>query len=104
MIAPLALIAAAVALVVVIGSSLGGDDGGGARSESRQARVCKPKNAEAVEQGYYIVEFGDILGAIAERTCVPEERIVRLNPELDAVTLNPGECVSLEERGCQRRD
>lgn len=104
MLAPLALAAGAIAVVLVIGSSLGGEDGGGASRGSREPAGCKPKEAEAVAQGYYIVESGDILGEIAERTCVSEERIVQLNPELDAVTLNPGECVSLAERACRRRE
>ena len=43
----------------------------------------------------YTVAAGDTLSAIAVETGVPEPRIERLNPEIDAETLNAGQILAL---------
>jgi hypothetical protein len=42
------------------------------------------------------------MSLIAERTCLEEDELLRLNPEIDPQALAPGQCVSLEERGCEK--
>ena len=43
----------------------------------------------------YTVATGDTLSGIAQETGVPVVKIERLNPELDAETLNAGEVLAL---------
>lgn len=56
----------------------------------------------------YVVKRGDALGAIAERTGVPAERMLDLNPRLDPLALVPGQRIRLQpvtaaERAAARR-
>jgi hypothetical protein len=104
--AVVALVVAAIAVVVVVASSIDGKDGDGKKKRDRGTQVagCQPEAADAVEAGFYIVQEDDLLSLIAQRTCVPEEDLTRLNPEIDPQALSPGQCVSLEERGCEQRE
>ena len=104
--ATLALVAAVVAVALVVSSSIDGKGGGGGKKKKDDTEIagCKPEYKNAVELGFYIVQEDDLLSLIAERTCVEDDEISRLNPELDPQALTPGQCVSLEERGCEKRD
>ncbi len=92
--APLALVACTAAVLVVV-SGGGGDDGatGGAPASttvtSRTAAKQEPKRR------FYTVESGDVLSAIAQRTGVPVETLMQLNPDVDAQTLRPGQRLRL---------
>jgi LysM repeat protein len=104
--AVVALAAAAVTIIVVVFSSIDGKDGGGGKRKKDDAQVsgCRPEAADAVEAGFYIVQEDDLMSLIAQRTCVPDEELARLNPEVDPQALSPGQCVSLVERGCEQRE
>jgi hypothetical protein len=106
LLAALALVAAVVAVAVVVTSSLDGKDGGGGKKKKDDATVagCKPEYENAVELGFYIVQEDDLLSLIAQRTCVEDEELARLNPEVDPQALAPGQCISLEEKGCENRE
>jgi hypothetical protein len=100
----IALVAAAIAVIVVVSGSMNGKDGDGKKKkDGPEIAGCKPEFENAVEAGFYIVQQDDLLSLIAQRTCVPDEELSRLNPELDPQALAPGQCVSLEERGCEKQ-
>jgi LysM repeat protein len=103
--APLALVAAAVALVLVVSSSspddervvapssaigTGADGGSGATATSENGS----KRGRRVRR-FYKVKPGDTPSGIAEKTGVPLEDILSLNPTLDPQTLAPGTKIRL---------
>ena len=107
MAALLALVAAAIVVVVVIAGSVGGSDGDGKKKKGGGGGAiagCQPEFEDAVESGYYVVQENDLLSLIAQRTCVEEEELVRLNPNVDPQNLEVGRCVNLEERACENRE
>jgi LysM repeat protein len=63
-----------------------GNGGGGQKDASSKAKE-KPEE--------YVVEPGDTLSGIAEKTGVPIERIMRRNPDLDPRVLNAGQVIKL---------
>lgn len=100
-----ALAGALIATVVVVSASIDGKDGGGKKKrDGAQAAGCRPEAEDAVDAGYYIVQEDDLMSLIAQRTCVPDEELARLNPDVDPQALSPGQCVSLVERGCEQRE
>ena len=102
--AMLAIVGAFIVVVLVVTSSLDGKDGGGGKKKKDDAQVagCKPEFENAVEAGFYIVQEDDLLSLIAQRTCVEDEELTRLNPDVDPQALAPGQCISLEEKGCEK--
>jgi LysM repeat protein len=100
-IAPLALVAVAVALFMVISSSLNESDGGetpGRTSGSSPSASPTPEGKrERKGPRRYRVRTGDTPSSIAEKTGVPLEEILRLNPDLDPQTLAPGQRIKLRE-------
>jgi hypothetical protein len=106
LLAVLGLAAAAVAVIVVISSSTDGDENSTPAQPAGERNVivngCEPKADAAVEAGIYIVKPDESLSLIAERTCKEEEELSSLNPDLDPQALAPGQCLNLEERGCER--
>ncbi len=87
--APLALIAVVVAFVVIVtGSTSDGDKSGGPEQQTeRENKGEIPKT--------YVVEPGDSLTSISEEFGISIKRIERLNPDLDAQTLNEGQQIKL---------
>lgn len=86
--APLALIIAIAAFVVIInGSSGDGDSGAGEQKTERENKGEIPKT--------YSVQPGDSLTSIAEQFGISIKRIERLNPDIDAQTLNEGQELKL---------
>lgn len=87
--APLALIAVVVAFIVIIsGSSSEGDGSGGSEQQTeRENKGEIPKT--------YVVQPGDSLTSISEEFGISIKRIERLNPDLDAQTLNEGQELKL---------
>ncbi len=106
--APLALVAFALALFVVVSSTArddaatpGAQDSGepaqatatpaagnGERERNGDGRRRKPRRT-------YTIESGDTPSGIAERVGVPLEQILELNPDLDPQTLTPGTRIKL---------
>jgi LysM repeat protein len=101
LLAPIALVLAAIALVVVIGSSgSGGDDGGsGDKASTTDKTVAAPKSKPKTKakSSTYTVKTGDTLGSIAEKSGVPVETLQELNPDLDPQALVSGQKIKLRE-------
>lgn len=108
--APLALVAAVLALVLVVAGNGSGGETQGTSSESaaqkerdlgepatRREERRAEREAEQEEQteDVYVVESGDTLGGIAEKTGVPVERLEELNPGLDQFQLVAGQRIKL---------
>jgi LysM repeat protein len=99
--APLALVAFVIALFVVVSSSMNGSDTStGTRDQSSGQPVSSPTgNGKKERKGprRYRVKAGDTPSSIAEKTGVPLEEILRLNPDLDPQTLSPGQRIKLRQ-------
>lgn len=100
--APLALLAFAVAFALVILSfaSSESDDGGGGRTTTETGERTTRENARQGRRSrrpFYRVKLNDTLGLIAEKTGVGVERLQALNPELDPQNLIVGQRIRLRE-------
>ena len=99
-IAPLALVAFALALFIVV-SSTTKDDGkkSGARDSAQPAQsTASPKGGGGKRRKRprsYTVKNGDTPSGIAEKVNVPLDQILELNPDLDPQTLTPGTKIKL---------
>jgi LysM repeat protein len=99
--APLALVAVVVALLLVVKSSL--DDPAattGSRPQSSGQPTASPTGKGKKQRKgprRYRVKNGDTPTSIAEKTGVPLDEILRLNPDLDPQTLSPGQRIKLRE-------
>jgi hypothetical protein len=104
--APLVLVIAVAAVFLIVSGSLSGDDDSKKSDEGKStttASSCKPSDPDAVQAGYYVVTADDTAGlsGITEKTCVPTDKLLELNPNLDAQTLQVGNCVDLVKDGCK---
>jgi hypothetical protein len=105
--APVLLVVAIAAVFLIVSGSLGGDDSDSDKSgdgkSTTTATSCKPSDPDAVKAGYYVVTADDTAGmsGITEKTCVPTDKLIELNPNLDAQTLQVGNCVDLIKDGCK---
>jgi hypothetical protein len=99
--APIALVAAAVALFIVVGASPDEErpaapgtaaPAGQTADPTAEAGTDKPRRRQ---RRMYTVKPGDTPSGIAEKTGVPLEDILALNPELDPQTLAPGTKIRL---------
>jgi LysM domain len=103
--APLALVAFGIALFLVVTSSSPEPDGGDDRGRSTDEQpAASPGDGDEEEDGgkrkgrrRYTVRPGDTPSSIAEKTGVPLEEILRLNPDLDPQTLSPGQRIKLRQ-------
>jgi hypothetical protein len=105
LLAVLGLFAAAIAVIWVISSSMGEENSEVAQPTGERNVIvngCEPKADAAVKAGFYIIKPDENLSLIAERTCKEDEDLLLLNPDLDPQALAPGQCLNLEERGCER--
>jgi LysM repeat protein len=99
--APLALVAFGIALFMVVTSS-STDPEAEAPNRATESQPAGSPNGKASESGRkgrrrYIVKPGDTPSSIAEKTGVPLEEILRLNPDLDPQTLSPGQRIKLRQ-------
>jgi LysM repeat protein len=101
--APLALVAVAVAVLAILsGGSGGGSSNGGATpirpsstgKAAQKGRGGKTKPA-AAKSRTYTVQAGDTLTGIAAKTGLSLTRIEQLNPALDSQALQTGQKVKL---------
>jgi hypothetical protein len=108
-IAPVALVSTALVALLIVVSALDGDSGDdGDRAErtttTTETNGCaagEPPAQNAVEDGYYVLEEGEDLTTVEERTCIPVEQLQELNPNLDPLSLPVGGCVDLVVDGCK---
>jgi hypothetical protein len=103
--APLALLIVAGAVVLLITGTLDGsekkgrDKGGGDQTAATEG--CQPEAESAVENGYFVIEPGEDLSVVADRTCIPIDELIELNPNLDPQLIQVGSCVDLVADGCK---
>jgi LysM repeat protein len=97
--APLALVAFAVALFVVLDSGLSDDERETAPNRATDTRPASSPDGESEPRRrgprFYTVKVGDTPSAIAEKTGVPLEELLRLNDDLDPQSLSPGQRLRL---------
>jgi LysM repeat protein len=108
--APLALIAVVIAFLAIVTSS-GGGGAGSATSDSATTPTAKTTTTRTTKKApsksrttttpqgsakTYTVEVGDTLGAIAEKTGVPLQRIEELNPNVDPHAMTAGQEIRLK--------
>jgi LysM repeat protein len=104
--APIALVACAVAVYTVVNATLlTSDDPASKSSASKSSTTSKTRTvSERSKSGQrrssrgrrtYTVKSGDTLSAIAQKTGVSLERIQALNPKLDSQSLQTGQRVKL---------
>jgi hypothetical protein len=106
--APIALVAFAVALALIITSAdkSGGSGSGTSASKAEKARdlgtSTSPKarsrkrtSRDRLPKRIYVVQVGDSLGSIADKTGVPVARLQELNPNLDQFSLQPGQKIKI---------
>ena len=98
-IAPLALVAFALALFIVVSSTTG--DGGGGETDARETRAPAEATPEPnakrkrKPRKTYTIKAGDTPSGIAVKVDVPLDQILELNPDLDPHTLTPGTKIRL---------
>jgi LysM repeat protein len=96
--APLALVGFVIALLMVVTSSQNQPGGSSAPNQSSgTSPVASPTAQKPKGRRRYTVKTGDTPSSIAEKTGVPLEEILRLNPDLDPQTLSPGQRIKLRE-------
>ena len=99
-IAPLALVAFALALFVVVSNTTKDDAGTPGARDAQPAADATPqpgdgKKAKRKPRKTYTVKTGDTPSGIAEKVDVPLDTILELNPDLDPQTLTPGTEIKL---------
>ena len=99
LLAPLALVLAAVAVLLVIQASKGSRRRlQGQRGQDHVDRAAAPLRRPSSAFGRsYTVKLNDTLGLISEKTGVSVERLEELNPELDPQNLIVGQKIKLRE-------
>ena len=93
--AVLAVGAAAIALFAVISGSLDSSGDGGKRADRQQREQRQQREDEAPTGDTYVVQPGDTLAGIAEKTNVPVDELENLNPDIDAQALPSGATLDL---------
>ena len=95
--APLALVAFAIALFVIVTGSNDTETESGPSRTSETQPAASPEKAERRGRRRYTVKPGDTPSSIAEKTGVPLADILRLNPDLDPQALSPGQRLKLRQ-------
>jgi len=105
LLAPLTLVAAALAIYLVVQSEL--SDGGAASTVTRPAggttsepasttsRSERSRDSSRRRARTYTVKPGDVMSSIAEETGVPLSRLQELNPDVDPQALRAGQRLKL---------
>ena len=100
--APIALIAFAIALYSVVKDSsapAGGNSGAETTQDATPTATASKKKSSSKKKKSktYTVKSGDTLSAIAEKTKISQSKLLDLNPKLDPSTLAPGQKIKLSE-------
>jgi LysM repeat protein len=88
--AVLAVAAAVIVLIAVVSSSLDGSGGDGKRRGQEKRQTQEPK------EDSYVVEPGDTLESISNKTGVPVDVLQQLNEDLDPQALPAGAKLDLK--------
>ena len=97
-IAPLALVAFALALFIVVSSTTGDGGGESGAQETRAPAEATPKPSakrKRKPRKTYTIKAGDTPSGIAVKVDVPLDQILELTPDLDPQTLTPGTKIRL---------
>jgi LysM repeat protein len=103
LIAPLALIACAVAvLALVLGSGVVSDENGSETAGARDLPAATERTTTAEKKrkrtrATYTIKANDTLSGIAEENGTTVDRLLELNPELDPQGLVAGQKIKLRE-------
>jgi len=92
--AVLAIAGAGIAIYLVVMSFTEEEPEKSSNDRKSQNEQTKKQN-EAADDPTYTVVGGDTLSGIAEKTGVPVAKLQRLNPDLDAETVNAGQVLNL---------
>ena len=95
--APRALLAFVVALFLGVQSSQTDPDESGTSNRATDTRPTPTPTPERRGPRRYRVKVGDTPSSIAEKTGVPLEDILRLNPDLDPQTIQVGQRIRLRQ-------
>ena len=93
--APLALVAFAIALFSILGGGGGGGEEPATTQQPRATATATPKKAAQRKRKVYVVKPGDTPSGIAEKTGVSLEQLEEANPDLDPQLLAPGQRIKL---------
>jgi LysM repeat protein len=97
LLAPLALVACAIAILVIVN----GSSGGSSDSKTSSTATTAPSTSTTAKQGSkkarrtYVVKPGDVMSQIAVKTGVPLDTLLQLNPNVDAQSLHVGQKLKL---------
>jgi LysM repeat protein len=97
LLAPLALVACAIAILVIVN----GNSGGSSDSKTSSTATTATSTTTTAKQGSkkarrtYVVKPGDVMSQIAVKTGVPLDTLLRLNPHVDAQSLHVGQKLKL---------
>lgn len=101
--APLAVVAVAVAFYAVLSHGLS-DPGAGKTPPAAETRgkatptgTRSSSSSQKRKRKTYVIKSGDTPSSIAQKTGVPLAEIERLNPDLDPQLLSPGTRIKLRE-------
>jgi LysM domain len=90
LVAPIAVLLLAAAVLLILAASLGTFDAGdGKRGGGQRA------GKEKTDEKFYVVEPGDSLTTISNKTGISVDKLTLLNPELDPQALISGQRVKL---------
>ncbi len=95
LVATLALVAAFIVVIVVLSNGLGGGSGDSSLKGKAQSGKTTTKEPGQPKQAAYVVQNGDTLTSISEKTGVDVETIQKLNPDIDPQILNSGQKLKL---------
>jgi LysM repeat protein len=94
--APLALVAFAIALFSILGNGSGGGEEPATTQQPRATATATPaKETGKRKRKVYVVKPGDTPSGIAEKTGVSLEQLEEANPDLDPQLLAPGQRIKL---------
>src|SRR4051794_5560598 len=94
--APLALVACAIAVLVIVNNNSASDsDGSTSNPPAATSTATTTTNRSKKAPKHYIVKQGDVLSAIAVKTGVSLDTLIRLNPNVDAQSLHAGQRLKL---------
>ncbi len=93
--APLALVAFAIALFSILGNGGGGGEEPATTQQPRATATATKTPAGKRKRKVYVVKPGDTPSGIAEKTGVSLEQLEEANPDLDPQLLAPGQRIKL---------
>lgn len=92
--APLALAAAVIAVLIVVSGSTSSSDDASQKHHARGGNG-KPDQSQEANQDTYVVQSGDTLEGIAQKTGVGVGKLQALNENVDTQALVPGSTLKL---------